>query len=181
MDLSLHLKYKNFMEKGKRVLNPFEDMEDFNCFACGQHHDFGLHLKFFQVGEEVVTQLTARPDLCGLPQILHGGIQATVLDEILWWSVFQFTQRLCLTQDLQLDFKRAVKPGMNLVAKGRMVRKEKNTVWAQGEISMENRILIQANGRYFLPNDKLLARTFGLKPEQLPEKLKPYLQRAKEN
>lgn len=53
------------------------------CFACGSQNPIGLKLSFHEDGEQYVTTFVADPTLQGYQGIVHGGIVATVLDEVM--------------------------------------------------------------------------------------------------
>ena len=53
------------------------------CFACGKDNPIGLHLDFVEEGESYLTVFTASRPYQGYEGIIHGGILATVLDEIM--------------------------------------------------------------------------------------------------
>ena len=60
-----------------------EEQERFgSCFACGMANDAGLKLDFEAVGDNSVTALyVPQEQHQGWPNVLHGGIVATLLDE----------------------------------------------------------------------------------------------------
>ncbi len=89
----------------KFISNPFATMPGFNCFACGSHNRLGLKLKFLEDGQGVRTSITPQDEYKGFADILHGGIQSTLLDEVMWWAAFQAKKLACLTQNLQIDFR----------------------------------------------------------------------------
>jgi acyl-coenzyme A thioesterase PaaI-like protein len=53
------------------------------CFACGKENPIGLKLDFHLEGEEYVTRFTVKPEYQGWSAIAHGGLLATVLDEVM--------------------------------------------------------------------------------------------------
>ncbi|MDJ0924966.1 MAG: PaaI family thioesterase, partial [Acidimicrobiia bacterium] len=58
-----------------------------HCFGCGQSNPIGLGLTDFHSSEGVVSaRFTPRSDYHGFSDLLHGGIVATALDEIMAWS-----------------------------------------------------------------------------------------------
>ncbi|HEV8371935.1 MAG TPA: hypothetical protein VGR68_01930, partial [Actinomycetota bacterium] len=58
-----------------------------HCFACGDANPIGLHLDDIRrVGDEVHATLHPRPEYQSYPGVLHGGICATALDEVLGYS-----------------------------------------------------------------------------------------------
>lgn len=59
----------------------FQDyMPDNICFGCGQRNDDGLHIKSYWEGEEAVCHWQSAPKYQGWPNILNGGIIATLMD-----------------------------------------------------------------------------------------------------
>jgi uncharacterized protein (TIGR00369 family) len=70
----------------KNVINPF-DPEKNPCFGCGPQNHSGLKLKFEESDEEVITRWEPAPHFQGYINVLHGGIIATILDEIAAWYV----------------------------------------------------------------------------------------------
>jgi acyl-coenzyme A thioesterase PaaI-like protein len=53
------------------------------CFACGEKNPIGLKLEFRFEGDEYVTTFQVRPEYQGWAGIAHGGLVATVLDEVM--------------------------------------------------------------------------------------------------
>ncbi len=89
------------------IENTFSRTRDYNCFACGPHHPFGLRLKFFHDDQtdEVFTRLKPKSLFAGFPGILHGGIQATILDDLAFWGTWFKFGRSGFTFDLRLRYK----------------------------------------------------------------------------
>jgi len=53
------------------------------CFACGRANPIGLKLQFRFEGEDYVTEFEVKPEYQGWTGIVHGGLLATVLDEVM--------------------------------------------------------------------------------------------------
>ena len=54
-----------------------------HCFVCGLENPVGLRLRIYQTAPgEIETTFTAPAHFQGYPGVLHGGIIATILDEI---------------------------------------------------------------------------------------------------
>ncbi len=55
-----------------------------HCFVCGLENPFGLKLKFFITAPgEVTVEYTVPEQYQGYPGIVHGGVVASILDEVL--------------------------------------------------------------------------------------------------
>lgn len=75
----------------KKITNPFihaAETGEYNCFGCSPGNKHGLHLEFWLDGGEVVAKWQPQKDYEGWLGVLHGGIQATLLDEAAAWLVF---------------------------------------------------------------------------------------------
>lgn len=53
------------------------------CFGCGPRNPRGLGLEFVVVGDAVTSSFVPHEDLQGADGIVHGGMQATILDEAM--------------------------------------------------------------------------------------------------
>jgi acyl-coenzyme A thioesterase PaaI-like protein len=54
-----------------------------HCFVCGLENPVGLKLRIYRTGpDEIETSFTAPRHFQGYPGVLHGGIVASILDEI---------------------------------------------------------------------------------------------------
>jgi len=112
------------------------------CFGCSPHNPRGLQLRFTRTGEDTITcRFTAASDLAGAPGVLHGGIQATVLDEALGMAArtrFGGEEEPSLvTADFQLHYRRPVPLGEPLVIRGELVRADDRDFHVEGRIESE--------------------------------------------
>lgn len=96
-----------------------------HCFGCGQSHPFGLRMQFRQIDDRTVESLwTAHDTHGGAPGIVHGGLQATMLDEAAGYACH--TQDLgaesnLVTVEFSLRYRRPVSTATPLRIVGRVV------------------------------------------------------------
>ncbi len=58
-----------------------------HCFACGDDNPIGMHLAGIRrEGDEVRATLHPRPEFQSYPGVLHGGLTATALDEVMAYA-----------------------------------------------------------------------------------------------
>lgn len=90
----------------RKILNPYHDCsgDEYNCFGCSPNNGIGLHLHFFEDGEELYAEWQPDANYMGYPGILHGGIQATLLDEIGGWVVYIKCETVGVTQDMTVKY-----------------------------------------------------------------------------
>lgn len=71
----------------KKIRNPYRLLDKHLCFGCSDKNPFGLSLDFELDGEVVKSSWKPDAHYQGFYQVLHGGIQATLLDEVAGWVV----------------------------------------------------------------------------------------------
>jgi len=71
----------------KKIRNPFAGMQGFDCFGCSPDNPIGLKLNFIEEAEYLTSEWQPSDHLQGYMNILHGGIQATLMDEIASWTI----------------------------------------------------------------------------------------------
>lgn len=94
------------------------------CFACGALNAHGLHLVLHVAGDTCWTELTLRPDFQGWEGIAHGGIVATVLDEVMGWAIAS-SDAWGYTAKMSIEYKRPVPVGARIRGEGRVVERRR--------------------------------------------------------
>jgi acyl-coenzyme A thioesterase PaaI-like protein len=91
------------------IKNPFRKLEGYNCFGCSPDNEFGLHMDFRIEGDEVLCDWQPKDHLQGWVGVLHGGIQATLMDEIASWYVFVKLKTAGVTSKMEVKLVKPVK------------------------------------------------------------------------
>jgi acyl-coenzyme A thioesterase PaaI-like protein len=106
------------------------------CFACGQQNPFGLHLRFEPEPDGIVAYFTPGPHLQGFAGVLHGGIAATVLDDVMNNLVSRTRAELAVTATLEVRLRRPVPVGEALECRARLTEERGKFFRAEGEIRL---------------------------------------------
>lgn len=110
------------------------------CFGCGESNPDGLHLRFVLVSFGVVeAAFRAAEHLCGTQTVVHGGIQATVLDEVMGKAVqaglpTEFAGRRLVTAEFSLRYRRPAPMGEPLTVRGEFLRMDGQNVFVKGSL-----------------------------------------------
>jgi acyl-coenzyme A thioesterase PaaI-like protein len=91
------------------IKNPFHKLEGYNCFGCAPDNELGLRMHFRLDGDEVHCDWEPEQHLQGWVGVLHGGIQATLMDEIASWYVFVKLQTAGVTSKMEVRLLKPVK------------------------------------------------------------------------
>jgi len=92
----------------RKIRNPFVGLDGYNCFGCSPNNAFGLQLSFVEEGDELVSLWKPKSFLQGYSDLLHGGIQATLMDEIASWAVYVLIKTAGFTSSMNVRYLKPV-------------------------------------------------------------------------
>jgi uncharacterized protein (TIGR00369 family) len=124
------------------------------CFVCGRANQLGLRLSSFvdTATGNIHTTFNAEQHHIGFDNILHGGILATVLDEIMVWTAMWACGKACVAAELSLRFVQKAVPGMELEAIGKVARNRSRIIETTGEIIAADGLICTATAKYMPVN-----------------------------
>jgi len=136
------------MDKSEH-LTPIAHSAQNRCFGCGAANSCGLRLEFLVSDDgTAVCQPTISNAFEGHPGYLHGGIIATLLDEIMSKAV-RAQGLSSVTRQLEIEYLRPVPSGSPLRLEGRIVRSEGRKHWTEAKLmNAEGRELAQGKGLF---------------------------------
>lgn len=92
----------------KRIINQWIKQPGYNCICCSPTNKRGLHLEFWEDGDEVVTFWNPDSDFQSWINTLHGGIQAMLLDEVSGWTITRKLQTTGVTSKMEVQYIKPV-------------------------------------------------------------------------
>jgi len=122
-----------------------------SCFVCGESNPAGLKLRFETDGRVVRTRFTPKPEHVGFKQVIHGGILATLLDEIMVWACAVQTKRFAFCVELNVRFVNPARPGEAIIASAELTADRRGKIFAaKSELrNLQDEVLATATGRYW--------------------------------
>lgn len=122
------------------------------CFGCGQANERGLRLAFRPVPGGVEALYEAPAYLRGPDGVVHGGVQAALLDEVLGMAAHVGSGRgdeHLVTVEFALRYRRPVPVEAAIAVRGRLVRVEGRDYFVEGEIAgADGEVLTRATARW---------------------------------
>src|ERR1035437_8330688 len=109
-----------------------------SCFVCGESNPAGLKLRFETDGQVVQTRFVPRAEHVGFRQTVHGGLTATLLDEIMVWACAVLTKRFAFCAALNVRFLNLVRPVEALIASGELVSNRRGKLF-EARAALRNR------------------------------------------
>lgn len=143
-----------------------------SCFVCGVRNSAGLHLRFDTDGTWIRTRFTPGAELNGFVGVVHGGILATVLDEIMSWACAVRTRRFGYCAELNVRFLAPARTNDPLQGAARLVENKRDRLYlTESELrNSAQQLVATATGKYMPVRDidfATLAADFEGDPEQL--------------
>lgn len=121
-----------------------------SCFVCGEANPHGLKLRFETDGQRVWTKFRPQPEHVGFREVVHGGIIATLLDEIMVWACAVRTRRFAFCAELNVRFLEPLRPGQMGDASAELAADRRGRLFeAKAELRDSAGILLaSATGKY---------------------------------
>lgn len=144
----------------KKIKNPFAvaaENDAYNCFGCSPANEHGLHLRFWKDGEDIVALWQPQKTYEGWIGVLHGGIQATLMDEAAAWLVFVKLKTAGVTTALNISYsKPALISKGEITVRARLISVEKRLARIECNLQDgEGIICAKAEATYFCFPEKI--------------------------
>ncbi len=105
---------------------------------------------------------------CGFNGILHGGIIATLLDEISAFTIILFLKKTGVTTEANIKFFKPIKVNTLIRVEGQITEFENSQAIVNSNIrSIYGTILASCETKFLLPEVSLLAKLVDMKEEEL--------------
>jgi len=156
------------MNEDERI--SIEKLQGHNCFACGTANPIGLNLQFYNLGNEVCSEITLGKNHEGWENMAHGGIVSTLLDEVMSWTIIYFKKVFLVTRKMDIKYIRPVLIGTPLTVKGKVLDdSEPPKIKACAEIrDNEGHLLVKSSAEFVeVSGEKLSLIPEGLKEEMV--------------
>ena len=123
-------------------------------------------MEFFEDGDYIVSYWHPRPEFQGWRDTLHGGIQATLADEIASWVVFRKFQTGGVTSRMEVKYHKPVRTtDEHITLRAKVVKQMRNVVTIDVEIfNAADELSTTATCIYFLFPQQHANEEFGFMP-----------------
>lgn len=144
----------------KKLNNPFVGIKDYNCFGCAPDNEHGLRMEFFEDGDELVSLWEAPDHFQGYNYILHGGVRASLIDELAAWVVFIKLKTAGYTTALEVKYSGPVYTNRGKIEmRGRLKEMKKNIAVVEVDIFDEKgEVVTTGVAEYFTIPEKIASK-----------------------
>lgn len=125
------------------------------CFVCGQKNEIGLKASFFWDGRKAICNITADELYAGYKDVFHGGIIATLLDEVMIKALLA-ENIFCVTAEMTVRFRKPVHSGESLRFEGWATAKSAPLFLTSGHaVNQKGETVAEATGKYLTAKNEL--------------------------
>ena len=111
----------------RQIKNPWTRKEGYDCFGCAPENPIGLHMDFYEDGDDIRCFWIPQSHYQGWIGVLHGGIISTLIDEIANWVLSRRLQLAGVTTKLEVKYRRPVSTrGGQITLRGRLTGNVRN-------------------------------------------------------
>lgn len=144
--------YRDKFYSMRKIINPYTHLEGYNCFGCSSKNELGLQMEFYEDGEYVKSKWAPKAHLAGYGNILHGGIQSTILDEIASWVVYTKAKTAGVTATLNVKYKSTVFTDKgDLTIRAKLIDQNRRFATINAELLDHNEnVCAEAEVKYFI-------------------------------
>ncbi len=121
-----------------------------SCFVCGESNPHGLKLRFHTDGKTVSTHFRPGAAHIGFKGVVHGGLTATVLDEIMVWACVVATKKFAYCAELNVRYLQPLNPDCEYTVTSELVANRKGRILDARAVvaNAAGESLAEATGKY---------------------------------
>lgn len=119
----------------RKIKNPWAHLAGYNCIGCCPTNPLGLHMCFFEDGDDIVCEWKPSTNHQGWLDTLHGGVQGMLLDEIASWVLFRKLQTTGVTSKMEVKYLKPVSTlDDHITLRARIQTQKRNVVFIDAEL-----------------------------------------------
>ena len=126
-----------------------ETINNNGCFACGPANGRGLHLNIRNDGDVTYVDFTPDESWQGFGGVVHGGLVATVLDEVMAWELYGYDD-FAVTGRMEITYRKLVPVGQPLRASAKLLLDRGRAKKVHGEIRDADGVLLASADSLFI-------------------------------
>jgi acyl-coenzyme A thioesterase PaaI-like protein len=147
-------------------LDPYTFGPTQTCFGCGPHNERGLRLRFQREGQRVTTRFILGRGHDGPPDLLHGGLQGVICDELAGWVLVGLHGRIGVTVSMNVTYLRGIRLGEECVGTGEITGEAGGLTTVRCKLLQGDKVCCTAKISYAMASS---ARMEEILPNGVPE------------
>lgn len=147
----------------RKIKNPWLRFTGYNCIGCCPDNPIGLHLEFFEDGDDIVAHWKPTQNHQGWINVLHGGVQALMIDEASGWVVARKLSTTAVTSKMNVQYLKSIyTDDEGLTIRSRISKMMRNVAFIETEIwNGAGELCTKAELIFFCQNKEKVAQEIG--------------------
>lgn len=128
------------------------------CFVCGKKNPLGLHAIVRREKDKIIGEFISKKEHEGPRGILHGGLIAALLDEVMVYLAHSIISpgQDTPTASLTVRFHRPVPTGKKIILEATTTREHSKLIQTQASVKFEDGTLVaRGEGKFIIINTEL--------------------------
>jgi acyl-coenzyme A thioesterase PaaI-like protein len=148
------------------MLDPMEILpQTMACFGCGHGNPAGVSLKMKTDGKAVYADWSPRQEHAGFSHAVHGGVIATVIDEMMAWACGILGGKFAYSVDMNIRYHKVIEPGMQIRCVGNLDENRRGKLFLASAKLLINDVTAASGSAKFFPlrgdQESMLQSEFG--------------------
>ena len=148
------------------------------CFGCGHGNPAGVSLKMRTDGKAVYADWTPRQEHAGFSHAVHGGVIATVIDEMMAWACGILGGKFAYSVDMNIRYHKVIEPGVPIRCVGNLDENRRGKLFlASAQLMMEDAKAASGSAKFFPlkgHQESMLQSEFGNQWEEIQGAMNKY-------
>ncbi|MDH4028473.1 MAG: PaaI family thioesterase [Nitrospirota bacterium] len=115
--------------------------DDGHCFVCGPKNPIGLKLDFTFNGRTIETTFVPKKEHQGYADIVHGGIVATLLDEVMVKLAIELAMP-AVTAQMDIRLRKALKVGQKITVTAEITEVTRKLLAASAKAVTDDGVIV---------------------------------------
>ncbi|MFX1251047.1 MAG: PaaI family thioesterase [Promethearchaeota archaeon] len=148
-----------------------------NCFGCSKKNERGLKLRIKYSDEGCFAHYIIPNELCGFMGVAHGGVIATLLDEIAAWTLMTQLFRVGMTVELSIQYLKRVPTNEEVTIKGEIIEHDDKTVFVRSAIysTKTGTLLAEGKSKWLLPKYSTIAKVLEIDASEFEKTMEEFI------
>ena len=140
----------------RKIINPWIGKDRYDCFGCSPNNPIGLHMDFYEDGDDIVSFWHPQQHYQGWIDTMHGGILSTLIDETCGWVVSRKKQCSGFTTQLNLKFRKSVSSkDPKLTIRANIIEQRRNMLFIHAILTNNaGELCVEGDVTYFLLSEE---------------------------
>jgi acyl-coenzyme A thioesterase PaaI-like protein len=135
----------------KRFIKNVFAQNEYHCFGCSPYNEIGLQLKFCEVDDYVETEWMPAEQYEGYPNVIHGGILSTLIDEVAAWTLYIKARCSGVTSRMNVRYRKQAESNQEkFTIRGKLREQNRNLCYIDVQLfNANNEVCTEAEVVYF--------------------------------